>query len=150
MHAQVGNDTERTYVYNSQHERLWGMLLTINQDDIMEKQKNLPLTARLSTCRERMEYLPPSRLLKHNHVLPQTIWGNISGFIVSSSSTLCTRRMFILVLPHKENKLHPIYRTIKSQDNFTERSQYERLFPAFVLHYKQKQLTLQSNKQRDY
>ena len=24
------------------------------------------------------------------------------------------------------------------------------LFPAFVLHYKQKQLTLQSNKQRDY
>ena len=54
-HARVGNDTERTYVYNSQHERLWGMLLTINQDDIMEKQKNLPLTARLSTCRERME-----------------------------------------------------------------------------------------------
>ena len=39
MHAQVGNDTERTYVYNSQHERLWGMLLTTNQDDIMEKQK---------------------------------------------------------------------------------------------------------------
>jgi capsular polysaccharide biosynthesis protein len=37
--------------------------------------------------------------------------------------------MFILVLPRKENKLHPIYRTIKSQDNFTERSQYERLFP---------------------
>ena len=71
-------------------------------------------------------------------------------FIVSSSSTLCMRRMFILVLPHNENKLHPIYRTIKSQDNFTERSQYERLFPAFVLHYKQKQLTLQSNKQRDY
>ena len=71
-------------------------------------------------------------------------------FIVSSSSTLCVSRMFILVLPHKENKLHPIYRTIKSQDNFTERSQYERLFPAFVLHYKQKQLTLQSNKQRDY
>ncbi|WP_157462595.1 hypothetical protein [Prevotella conceptionensis] len=38
MHAQVGNDTERTYVYNSQHERLWGMLLTANQDDIMETQ----------------------------------------------------------------------------------------------------------------
>ena len=33
------NDAERTYVYNSQHERLWGMLLTTNQDDIMEKQK---------------------------------------------------------------------------------------------------------------
>ena len=27
-------------------------------------------------------------------------------------------RMFILVLPHKENKLHPIHRTIKSQDDF--------------------------------
>ena len=39
MHAQVGNDTERTYVYNGQRERLWGMLLTINQDYIMEKQK---------------------------------------------------------------------------------------------------------------
>ncbi|RKW53743.1 MAG: hypothetical protein D8H98_16895 [Prevotella sp.] len=26
--------------------------------------------------------------------------------------------MFILVLPHKESKLHPSYRTIKSQDNF--------------------------------
>jgi len=26
--------------------------------------------------------------------------------------------MFILVLPHNENKLHPIHRTIKSQDNF--------------------------------
>ena len=39
-------------------------------------------------------------------------------FIVSSSSTLCMRRMFILVLPHNENKLHPIHRTIKSQDNF--------------------------------
>ena len=39
MHTQVGNDTEMTYVYNSQHERLRGMLLTINQDDIMEKQK---------------------------------------------------------------------------------------------------------------
>ena len=39
MHAQVRNDTERTYVYSSQRERLWGMLLTANQDDIMEKQK---------------------------------------------------------------------------------------------------------------
>ena len=39
MHAQVGSDTERTYVYNNQRERLWGMLLTTNQDYIMEKQK---------------------------------------------------------------------------------------------------------------
>ncbi len=39
MHAQVGSDTERTYVYNSQCERLWEMLLTTNQDYIMEKRK---------------------------------------------------------------------------------------------------------------
>ena len=38
-----------------------------------KSRSNLPLTARLSTCRERMEQLPPSRLLKHTHVLPQTI-----------------------------------------------------------------------------
>ncbi|WP_232211047.1 hypothetical protein, partial [Prevotella conceptionensis] len=42
-------------------------------------------------------------------------------FIVSSASTLCMSRMFILVLPHKESKLHPSYRTIKSQDNFTQK-----------------------------
>ncbi len=41
MHARVGNDTERTYVYNSQHERLWGMLLTTNQDDIMGMYKRI-------------------------------------------------------------------------------------------------------------
>ena len=41
MHAQVGNNTERTYVYNSQHERLWGMLLTTNQDDIMGMYKRI-------------------------------------------------------------------------------------------------------------
>jgi len=33
--------------------------------------------------------------------------------------------MFILVLPHKENKLHPIYRTIKSQDDFPIKSGLE-------------------------
>ena len=115
-----------------------------------KSRSNLLSTSRFQLVENVWNILPPSRLLKHNHVLPQTIWSNISGFIVSSSSTLYMSRMFILVLPHKENKLHPIYRTIKSQDNFTERSQYERLFPAFVLHYKQKQLTLQSNKQRDY
>ena len=97
-----------------------------------------------------MEHTSAKCLLKHNHVSPQTTGPVSQVFIVSPSSTLCMSRMFISVLPHKENKLHPIYRTIKSQDNFTERSQHERLFPAFVLYYKQKQLTLQSNKQRDY
>ena len=45
-----------------------------------KSRSNLPLTARLSTCREHMEQLPPNRILKHKHGLPQTIWGNISGF----------------------------------------------------------------------
>ena len=39
MHVQVGNDTERTYVYNSQRERLQGMLLTYNGNSIVETQK---------------------------------------------------------------------------------------------------------------
>lgn len=39
MHARVGNDAENMWACNGQRERLWGMLLTINQDDIMEKQK---------------------------------------------------------------------------------------------------------------
>ena len=38
MHAQVRNDTERTYVYNSQRERLQGMLLTANGDSIVQTQ----------------------------------------------------------------------------------------------------------------
>ena len=38
MHAQVRNDTERTYVYNSQRERLQGMLLTYNGNSIVETQ----------------------------------------------------------------------------------------------------------------
>ena len=39
MHAQVRNDTERTYVYNSQRERLQGMLHTDNGNSFMETQK---------------------------------------------------------------------------------------------------------------
>ena len=38
MHAQVGSDTERTYVYNNQRERLWGMLLTYNGNSIVKTQ----------------------------------------------------------------------------------------------------------------
>ena len=54
-------------------------------------------------------------------------------FIVSSSSTLCMSRMFILVLPHKENKLHPIYRTIKSQDNSNKYQQHTKLWFAWKI-----------------
>ena len=63
-------------------------------------------------------------------------------FIVSSSSTLCMSGMFILVLPHKENKLHPIYRTIKSQDDFNKYQQHAKLWFAWKI------VLLQYRKQR--
>ena len=97
-----------------------------------KSRSNLLSTSRFQLVENVWNILPPSRLLKHNHVLPQTNGAVFQVFIVSPSSTLCMSRMFILVLPHKENKLHPIYRTIKSQDNFTERSQYERVFSSFL------------------
>ena len=74
-----------------------------------KRRTNLPFTAKFSTCRECMEQLPPSCLLKYNHVLPQTNGAVFQVFIVSPSSTLCMSRMFISVLPHKENKLHPTF-----------------------------------------
>ena len=64
-------------------------------------------------------------------------------FIVSSSSTLCVSRMFILVLPHTENKLHPIYRTIKSQDNFNKYQQHAKLWFAWKI------VLLQYHKQQE-
>ena len=79
-HARVGNDTENTQACNGQRERLWGMLPPPTKTTSWKSRSYLLLIARLSTCRENMEQLPPSRLLKHNYVLPQTIWGNISGF----------------------------------------------------------------------
>ena len=41
--------------------------------------------------------------------------------------------MFILVLPYKKNKLHPIYRTIKSQDNFNKYQQHAKLWFAWKI-----------------
>ena len=117
-HARVGNDTENMQACNGQRERLWGMLLTTNQGDIMKKQKLSAIDSQAFNLQKTYGTTSAKSPSEHKHVLPQTIWGNISGFIVSSSSTLCMSRMFILVLPHKENKLHPIHRTIKSQDDF--------------------------------
>ena len=54
-------------------------------------------------------------------------------FIISSSSTLCMSRMLILVLPHKKNKLHPLYRTIKSQDDFNKYQQHAKLWFAWKI-----------------
>ena len=67
-----------------------------------KRRSNLPLAARLSTCSERMEQLPPGRLLKHSHVLPQT---NGAAFLVLSY--LCPETSYmsgvsILVLQYKD------------------------------------------------
>ena len=56
--------------------------------------------------------------------------------------------MFILVLPHKENKLHPIYRTIKSQDNFNKYQQHTKLWFAWkivLLQYRKQRHSIQLN-----
>ena len=41
----MSNLMESTYAYARQRERLQGMLLMANGDDIMETRSNLPLTA---------------------------------------------------------------------------------------------------------
>ena len=67
-----------------------------------KSRSNLPLIARLSTCRKRMEQLLPSRLLNTNTFCHRQFGAIFQVFIVSSSSTLCMSRMFILVLPQKK------------------------------------------------
>ena len=67
-----------------------------------KRRSNLPLAARLSTCSERMEQLPPGRLLKHSHVLPQT-----NGAAFQILSYLCPETSYmsgvsILVLQYKD------------------------------------------------
>ena len=64
-YTRVGNGTENTYAYYCQRERLQGILLTANGNNIMATQNNLPLTARfqlventlngVTTCGERRE-----------------------------------------------------------------------------------------------
>ena len=120
-HARVGNDTENMQACNGQRERLWGCCSLPTKTTSWKSRSNLPLTARLSTCRERMEQLPPSCLLKHKHGLPQTIWGNISGFYRILVQYFVHEHNVYLGFTIQKNKLHPIYRTIKSQDNFTQK-----------------------------
>ena len=50
-----------------------------------KRRSNLPFTAGFPTCRECMEQLPPSWLLKYNHVLPQTNGAVLQVSIVSLS-----------------------------------------------------------------
>ena len=54
-HTRVGNGTENTYTYWCQRERLQGMLLTANEDNIMETQKQSAIDSPFSACRESIE-----------------------------------------------------------------------------------------------
>ena len=55
-YTRVGNGTENTYVYNCQRERLQGMLLTANGDNIMETQKQSAIDSPFSACGEYIEW----------------------------------------------------------------------------------------------
>ena len=52
----MGNGTENTYAYNYLRERLPGMLLTANGDNIMETQKQSAIDSPFSACREYIEW----------------------------------------------------------------------------------------------
>ena len=55
-HTRVGNGTENTYTYWCQRERLQGMLLTANEDNIMQTQKQSAIDSPFSACREYIEW----------------------------------------------------------------------------------------------
>ena len=65
-----------------------------------------------------MEQLPPGCLLKYNHALPQTNGAVFLALVVSLSRCLVHERAFVLILKHKENRLHSVCRNIKGQDDF--------------------------------
>ena len=81
MHARVGNGTANTCACYRQCKRLQGMLPRPTETTPCKRRSNLPLAAWHPTCRERMEQLSPSRLLKHGPVLSQT---NGATFQISS------------------------------------------------------------------
>ena len=54
-HTRVGNGTENTYAYYCQRKRLQGMLLTANEDSIMQTQKQSAIDSPFSACREYIE-----------------------------------------------------------------------------------------------
>jgi len=54
-YTRVGNNTENTYAYWCQRERLQGMLLTANEDSIMQTQKQSAIDSPFSACREYIE-----------------------------------------------------------------------------------------------
>ena len=53
--TRVGNGTENTYAYYCLRERLQAMLLTANEDNIMQTQKQSAIDSPFSACRESIE-----------------------------------------------------------------------------------------------
>ena len=55
-YTRMGNGTENTYAYNYLRERLQGMLLTANGDNLMETQKQSAIDSPFSACGEYIEW----------------------------------------------------------------------------------------------
>ena len=70
----MGNGTENTYAYNYLRERLPGMLLTANGDNIMETQKQSAIDSPFSACREYIEWGNDMRRKK-------SMWGEVRAYI---------------------------------------------------------------------
>ena len=89
IHAR-GQRHRNTYVYNYQRDRLQGMLLTANGDNIMETQKQSAIDSPFSACREYIEWGNDMRRKK-------SMWGRL-GPICKTSRTektvrdVCTQR----------------------------------------------------------
>ena len=144
VNTRGGIGVENMYACDSLRGRLQGMPLTYCT---MKRRSNLLSISRFQLVENVWNILPPSRLLKHNHVLPQTNGAVFQVFIVSPSSTLCMSRMFISVLPHKENKLHPTFmeplKVMTTSMSWWKRF-VSRLQTRLYLHYKRLVVSVQA------
>ena len=70
----MGNGTENTYAHNCQRDRLQGMLLTANGDNIMETQKQSAIDSPFSACGEYIEWGNDMRRKK-------SMWGEVRAYI---------------------------------------------------------------------
>ena len=70
----MGNGPENSYAYDHQRERLQGMLLTANGDNIMETQKQSAIDSPFSACGEYIEWGNDMRRKK-------SMWGEVRAYI---------------------------------------------------------------------
>ena len=73
IHAR-GQRHRNTYVYNYQRERLQGMLLTANEDNIMETQKQSAIDSPFSVCGKYIEWGNDMRRKK-------SMWGEVRAYM---------------------------------------------------------------------